>query len=55
MDPVVPRLGEVLWIVDLNRRSLDRIVPDIAAGRIAWDARGGGLADDHCQVRALVA
>ncbi|MBA2517534.1 MAG: pyruvate dehydrogenase, partial [Solirubrobacterales bacterium] len=34
VDPVVPRLGEVLWIVDLNRQSLDRIVPDIAAGRI---------------------
>jgi pyruvate dehydrogenase E1 component len=35
VDPVVPHLGEVLWIVDLNRQSLDRIVPDIAAGRIA--------------------
>jgi pyruvate dehydrogenase E1 component len=35
IDPVVARLGEVLWIVDLNRQSLDRIVPDIAAGRIA--------------------
>jgi pyruvate dehydrogenase E1 component len=35
VDPVVPRIGEVLWIVDLNRQSLDRIVPDIAAGRIA--------------------
>ena len=35
VDPVVPRLGEVLWIVDLNRQSLDRIVPDIAADRIA--------------------
>jgi pyruvate dehydrogenase E1 component len=34
VDPVVPRLGEVLWIVDLNRQSLDRIVPDIAASRI---------------------
>lgn len=34
MDPVVSRLGEVLWIVDLNRQSLDRIVPDIAAGRL---------------------
>ncbi len=34
VDPVVPRLGEVLWIVDLNRQSLDRVVPDIAAGRI---------------------
>jgi pyruvate dehydrogenase E1 component len=34
VDPVVARLGEVLWVVDLNRQSLDRIVPDIAAGRI---------------------
>jgi pyruvate dehydrogenase E1 component len=34
VDPLVPRLGEVLWIVDLNRQSLDRVVPDIAAGRI---------------------
>ena len=34
VDPVVPHLGEVLWIVDLNRQSLDRIVPDIAAGRL---------------------
>ena len=31
--PVVQRLGEVLWVVDLNRQSLDRIVPDIAIGR----------------------
>ncbi len=35
IDPVVPHLGEVLWIVDLNRQSLDRVVPDIAAGRLA--------------------
>ena len=34
MDPQVPRLGEVMWIVDLNRQSLDRVIPDIAAGRI---------------------
>src|SRR4051794_17778199 len=34
VDPVVPPLGGVLWIVDLNRQSLDRVVPDIAAGRI---------------------
>jgi pyruvate dehydrogenase E1 component len=34
VDPVVPSLGEVLWIVDLNRQSLDRVVPDVAAGRI---------------------
>src|SRR5579859_6088341 len=35
VDPVVPHLGEVLWIVDLNRQSLDRVVPEIAAGRLA--------------------
>ena len=34
VDPMVPALGEALWIVDLNRQSLDRVVPDIAAGRI---------------------
>jgi pyruvate dehydrogenase E1 component len=34
VDPMVARLGEVLWIVDLNRQSLDRVVPDIAAGRL---------------------
>ena len=34
VDPMTSRLGEVLWIVDVNRQSLDRIVPDIAAGRI---------------------
>jgi pyruvate dehydrogenase E1 component len=35
VDPVVAHLGEVMWVVDLNRQSLDRIVPDIAAGRLA--------------------
>ncbi len=35
IDPVTTRLGEVLWIVDVNRQSLDRIVPDIAIGRLA--------------------
>src|SRR4051794_34360245 len=33
--PLVSRLGEVMWVVDLNRQSLDRVVPDIAAGRLA--------------------
>jgi pyruvate dehydrogenase E1 component len=39
---MVPALGETLWIVDLNRQSLDRVVPDIAAGRIGamFDAAG---------------
>lgn len=34
LDPAVSRLGEIVWIVDLNRQSLDRVVPDIAAGRL---------------------
>ncbi|MYX30225.1 pyruvate dehydrogenase [Streptomyces sp. SID8381] len=34
MDPQVAELGELVWIVDLNRQSLDRVVPDIAAGRL---------------------
>jgi pyruvate dehydrogenase E1 component len=34
-DPWVARLGELLWVVDLNRQSLDRVVPDIAFGRMA--------------------
>jgi pyruvate dehydrogenase E1 component len=42
VDPVVSQLGEVLWIVDLNRQSLDRIVPDIAAGRIDGMFRAAG-------------
>jgi pyruvate dehydrogenase E1 component len=34
-DPGVANLGEVLWVIDLNRQSLDRVVPDIAFGRWA--------------------
>jgi pyruvate dehydrogenase E1 component len=34
VDPMAAKLGEVLWVVDLNRQSLDRVVPDIAAGRL---------------------
>src|SRR4029079_9965422 len=30
----VSQLGEVFWIIDLNRQSLDRIVPGIAIDRI---------------------
>ncbi|MFD4508635.1 pyruvate dehydrogenase [Streptomyces sp. NPDC058457] len=33
-DPMVPGLGEVVWVVDLNRQSLDRVVPGIAADRL---------------------
>ena len=42
LDPAVKHLGEVVWIVDLNRQSLDRVVPDIAADKIErlFDAAG---------------
>ncbi|MPY50728.1 transketolase-like TK C-terminal-containing protein [Streptomyces acidicola] len=33
-DPQVSNLGELLWVVDLNRQSLDRIVPDIQITRL---------------------
>src|SRR3984885_6842501 len=35
LDPMVTELGEVVWIVDLNRQSLDRVVPVIGAPRLA--------------------
>jgi len=34
IDPMVAELGEVVWIVDLNRQSLDRVVPVIGAHRL---------------------
>ncbi|GAA0708370.1 hypothetical protein GCM10010199_03190 [Dactylosporangium roseum] len=33
-DPASSKLGELLWVVDLNRQSLDRVVPDIQIGRL---------------------
>ena len=42
LDPGVAELGEVVWIVDLNRQSLDRVIPNIAATRLEnmFDAAG---------------
>lgn len=47
LDPAVQDLGEVVWIVDMNRQSLDRVVPNIAAGRVAtmFDAAGWQVID----------
>jgi len=33
-DPTVTGLGEIVWVVDLNRQSLDRVVPGAAAERL---------------------
>jgi pyruvate dehydrogenase E1 component len=48
VDPLVAELGEIVWIVDMNRQSLDRVVPGIAAERI-----GGMFAAAGWQVIAL--
>lgn len=34
LDPMVRELGEVVWVVDLNRQSLDRIVPTMGVERL---------------------
>ncbi|WP_197355047.1 transketolase-like TK C-terminal-containing protein [Streptomyces bathyalis] len=42
LDPAVTDLGEIVWIVDFNRQSLDRVVPNISATRLQgmFDAAG---------------
>ncbi|MGY1669061.1 transketolase-like TK C-terminal-containing protein [Geodermatophilus sp. SYSU D00710] len=34
LDPMVAELGEVVWVVDLNRQSLDRVVPTMGVPRL---------------------
>jgi len=34
LDPGVAELGEITWIIDLNRQSLDRVVPNIVTGKL---------------------
>ena len=43
----VRRLGNVLWIVDVNRQSLDRIVPDARPRQLADMFRAGGWRVDE--------
>ena len=44
-DPAVSGLGEVMWVVDLNRQTLDRVVPKIAADRLRGMFEAAGW---HC-------
>ncbi|MEU8248062.1 pyruvate dehydrogenase [Nonomuraea sp. NPDC048916] len=46
-DPLVGSLGRVLWVVDLNRQSLDRVIPGIEADRRIRMFEGAGW---HVQV-----
>ena len=34
VDPATQGLGNVMWVVDLNRQSLDRVIPGIKAARL---------------------
>ena len=47
LDPSVAELGEIVWIVDLNRQSLDRVVPDHRRGPAGEHLRRGRMAGDH--------
>ncbi|MDT4927273.1 MAG: pyruvate dehydrogenase component [Pseudonocardiales bacterium] len=35
LDPMVAGLGEVVWIIDFNRQSLDRVTPTLGSNRVA--------------------
>ncbi len=41
-EPLARRLGNVLWIVDLNRQSLDRVIPGIRAAELEAQFRTSG-------------
>ena len=42
VEPLTRKLGNVLWIVDVNRQSLDRVIPGIRAGELETQFRTNG-------------
>lgn len=42
IDPHIAHLGEIVWIVDMNRQSLDRVIPSTSSSRLEklFDAVG---------------
>ena len=46
-EPVMHDLSKILWVVDMNRQSLDRIIPGIRvrAWREMFDANGWNVID----------
>jgi pyruvate dehydrogenase complex dehydrogenase (E1) component len=42
LDPALAGLGNVLWVVDLNRQSLDRVVPASRSGACSPPSRAQG-------------
>ncbi|WP_131248216.1 transketolase-like TK C-terminal-containing protein [Brevibacterium casei] len=49
IDPEVRALGEVTWIVDLNRQSLDRVIPDVQIQRLQGMFAAAGWQVLTCQ------
>ncbi|MBR7551233.1 pyruvate dehydrogenase, partial [Mycobacterium tuberculosis] len=49
IDPEVRALGEVTWIVDLNRQSLDRVIPDVPIQRLQGMFAAAGWQVLTCQ------
>ena len=41
-EEAIRGLGNVIWIIDLNRQSLDRVIPGVRAGRLKALFAGAG-------------
>ncbi|WP_020494628.1 transketolase-like TK C-terminal-containing protein [Sciscionella marina] len=54
LDPTATELGETVWIVDLNRQSLDRVVPGIAADKLAGMFAAAGWQVITCKYGQLL-
>lgn len=54
LDPMVADLGEIVWIVDLNRQSLDRVVPNISAARLQGMFASAGWQVLQCKYGSLL-
>ena len=56
-EPAMSDLGQVLWVVDLNRQSLDRVIPGIRvrAWRDMFSANGWNVIDAKYGSRLLAA
>ncbi|ORW69498.1 transketolase-like TK C-terminal-containing protein [Mycolicibacter senuensis] len=54
LDPAVAELGELVWIVDMNRQSLDRVVPLMAAERLERMFGGAGWQVITCRFGRLL-
>ena len=50
-EEAIRGLGNVIWIIDLNRQSLDRVIPGVRAGRLKALFAGAGWQRVRGQIR----